>query len=143
MRSEDILNGLVTTLTGLTSTGSNVFREQAYDIDSAELPALVIYEGDDMVEQELSQSLIDWDLTIDIDATVRGDRDSVTTDLNTIKNEVQVALMADYTLGLSFVKMIQVVKSDAVLLSVNGDMPIAKKRLTYGIKYRTNWANFN
>lgn len=143
MRSEEILNALVDTLTGLTTTGNNVLREQFYDITPDSLPILIISEGEDVVEQELSQSFVDWDLIVDIDAAVRTDRDSAATDLNTIKNEVQIALMADYTLGLNFVKMIRVIKTSAPLISVEGDKPIVKKTLTYGIQYRTNWANFD
>ena len=144
MRTEDILDAIETALTGLATTGNNVQREQAYDIDAAAIPAIVIYEGEDAVTDQLMQSFIDWDLIVDIDVISRGDKDSAITEINTMRGEVHAALMADYQLGLSaIVKYIEATGTTRPEVSSEGDRPIVRQRLTYTVKYRTNWANFS
>jgi len=144
MRTEDILAAIESALTGLTTTGANVQREQAYGIEQSTLPFIVINEGEDIVEHELTQNFIDWVLTVDIDILARNDRDTVITELNTIRGEVHAALMVDYTLGLpGTVKYVGAVKTERPIVSADGDRPIAQQRLTYEVKYRSNWANFD
>ena len=144
MRTEDILDAIETALTGLATTGNNVQREQAYDIDAAAIPAIVIYEGEDAVTDQLMQSFIDWDLIVDIDVISRGDKDSAITEINTMRGEVHAALMVDYQLGLpTIVKYIEATGTTRPEVSSEGDRPIVRQRLTYTFKYRTIWANFS
>jgi len=144
MRTEDILEAIKDALTGLTTTDDNVQREQAYGIEQSALPFIVINEGEDIVEDELSQQFVDWSLTVDIDLLARNDRDTVITELNTMRGEVHAALMADYTLGLpNIVKYIRADRTERPIVSPEGDRPIAQQRLTYEVKYRSNWANFD
>jgi len=144
MRTEDILSGIETVLTGLATTQANVQRAQTYELEQAELPALVIAGGDDTVESQMTQSFIDWNLTVFIDIVSRGDIAAVVSELNTIRGEVHAALMGNYNLlPLDFVKYIEAVGTEQPNISIEGDKPIARQRLTYSVKYRTNWANFN
>ena len=41
-----------TTLTGLTTTGSNVFQSRVYPMESAGLPGLCIYTTDEAIEMQ-------------------------------------------------------------------------------------------
>lgn len=141
MRTEQILAAIETAVTGLTSTGSNVQREQAYDIESTSLPALIVYEAEDINESESSQAFINWSLNVDIDIHTRGDLSEAVTAINTIRGEVHAALMADYTLGLAFVQYIKAESTSRPTASIEGDRPIIKQRITYAVKYRTNWAS--
>jgi hypothetical protein len=144
MITEDILEAVKTTLTGLTTTGSNVQREQAYDIEQANLPFIVINEGEDIVEGQRAQAYIDWALTVDIDLLFRADKDTAITSINTMRNEVHTALMVDYTLGIpASVKYIGVVRTERPTVDASGDRPIVRQRVTYEIKYRSNWANLD
>lgn len=144
MRTEDILEAIETALTGLTTTTTNVHREQSYDIVVTELPHLVINEGEDSVEDQLLQSFTDWALIVDIDIVSRGDSDTAITQVNTIRGEVHAALMTDYQLGLpSVVQYIEPTGTSRPEVSIEGDKPIVRQRLTYTVKYRANWNNFN
>lgn len=140
---ENIMDAIKTQLTGLTTTGAYVQREQSYELNPAELPALIINEGEDRVEQEIAQSFIDWELMVDIDLFVRGTDTNVVTTLNTIRNEVHTALMVDYTLGITEVQFIRAQGTERPTIDVTGDMPLAKMRLSYLVKYRSNWANLD
>jgi len=143
LRAEDILEAVKTKLTGLTTTGSNVQREQSYDIEQDDLPFIIITEGEDVVEGQSTQSYLEWVLTVDIDILAREGHSTVVTLMNTIRGEVHTALMADFTLGLSYVKYISAVRADNPTVSPDGDRPIIKQRLTYEIRYRSNWANLD
>jgi len=141
MRTEDILGAIVTTLTGLTTTGGNVQREQDYDIEQADLPRIIITQGEDVVQNNLAQSYIDWQLTVDIDLLARGNKDDVVTVLNTMRGEIHAALMLDYQLGLgNIVKFIEAIRVERPIVDA-GDRTIIRQTLSYSISYRTNWAN--
>jgi len=142
MRTEDILQEIETKVTGLTTTLENVHREQSYDIAASALPHIVINEGEDTVEAQHTQAFTDWNLTVDIDLVARGDSDTVITQVNTMRGEVHAALMADYTLGLGYVKFIEAVSTTRPDVSIEGDKPIVRQRLTYTVNYRANWNNF-
>lgn len=144
MLAEDILTAIKTTLTGLTTTGTSVEREQAYDIEQSDLPFIIINEGEDIVESQSAQTYINWNLTVDIDLLFRGDKDTAITSINTMRNEVHTALMADYTLGIpANVMYIGVVRTERPTVDAAGDRPIVRQRVTYEIKYRSNWANLD
>lgn len=143
MRTEDILERIKTDLTGLVTTGSAVQRAQTYEIEQDQLPALVIIGAEDIVENQMMQSFIDWNFTVHVEIVSRGDIDAVVSELNTIRGEVHAALMANYNLlPLDFVKFVEAVGTEQPAISIEGDKPIARQRITYMVKYRTNWANF-
>lgn len=143
MRTEDVLEAIETLLTGLTTTTTNVKRAQVYDVPANKLPFLAISGGEDIVDNQLMQSFIDWNLTVFIDVLATGTTDALPALLNTIRGEVHAALMGDFQLSLAYVHFVAAVTSEQPEISVDGDKPIAKQRLTYMVKYRTNWANFN
>lgn len=142
MRTENILEAIQTTLNTITSVVGDVQREQSYDLLSTSLPHLIIYEGEDTVESENSQAYIDWSLTVDIDILTAGESDAAITAVNTLRGEIHAKLMADYTLGLGYVKYIRAASTERPTISVEGDKPIARQRITYEVKYRTNWNSF-
>lgn len=137
MRTEQILDAVVTALTDLTTTGENVKRAQVYNSSNDELPGLAVYMGTDVLITELITSFIDWELTIFIDARVKT-RDQVDELLNTIRGEVHAALMASPTLGLDFVHDTKPVMAGEPDLRGEGDQPIAIQRFEFAITYRTS-----
>ena len=138
MRTENILEAIKTTLQGTTSQ-NGVSREQSYDISSAEIPHVIVVEGEDNVEGERAQSYIDWILNVDLKVICRGESGTSVTLLNTIRGEIHTALMTDYTLGLAYVKFIRAVTTDRPTVSVEGDMPIVSQIFSYEVHYRSNW----
>lgn len=144
LRAEQILAAIASTLTGLTTTGANVQRAQIYPHELTKLPALSIFSGDDIPDSELDLNLIDWRLTVLIEATVKiapsytGYGTALETDLAQIRKEVHTALLADHTLGLAFV--LDVLPGTAQKPDLNGDaeIPIGSQILQFQVMYRSS-----
>lgn len=103
-RAESILEAVKTTLTGLTTTGTNVERSRVYPPDS--LPALSINKGKD--EREPNPSTMGTvESNIEIKIVVYVKSEAFTTDLNQICAEVYAAMMASNRLGLAYVEKLR------------------------------------
>lgn len=138
MRVEEIMDSIVSILTGLTTTGNNVVRGQVYDLAETQVPGLAIFMGEDILEDELSNSVYDWNLSIYIESKAAESTTQIDQVLNTIRGEVHAAIMADYTLGLNFVIDTDPVIAPEPDLSAIGAKPIGTQRLQYVVKYRTS-----
>lgn len=137
MKTEEIMDAVVSALTDLTTTGTNVKRAQVYNSSNDELPGLAVYMGQDTLTDELQTSFLDWELTIFVESRVKT-RAQVDELLNTIRGEVHAALMAAPRYSLSFVHDTKPVTASEPDLSGDGDQPIAIQRLEYAITYRTS-----
>ncbi|MEK9725756.1 MAG: hypothetical protein VW405_20050 [Rhodospirillaceae bacterium] len=106
-RAEQIVQAVITKVTGLTTTGSRVYRSRTADLADANLPALVVFMGPDQPRSDGGSSsfrYLDGDLTVAIEAVVKETSDTAAEQkLNLIRKEVAIALQADVTQGLSFV----------------------------------------
>ena len=148
-RAESILDAVETVLTGLTTTGSNVERGKVYGYQASELPALGLYMGADAPAAEYQTGIIDWELTIRIESMVSIDAannssltdSTVETQLNLIREEVHAAVMADHTLGLSYVIDIMPGAASEPILSGDGAEPTGSQIIEYLIHYRTSRAD--
>ncbi len=140
LRAEQILDAVKTNLTNLATTNKNVNRGRIYKYEDAGLPALNIVMGDDQIIDELVSGLFNWQLQVIIIVTIKT-IDELETRLNKIRKEVHVALMADYTQGLSFV--IDTAPSTATRpeLTGEGEKPTASQQLEFLITYRTSRAD--
>lgn len=135
-RAESILAVVITKLTGLTTTGTNVFRGRVYAIPDANLPALAVYQGEDKVIGQYAQAKYDCELTVNVDAIVKTSATQVDTLLNTIREQVVIALQADYTQGLAYVLNTIEGDTSAPELSGEGDKPSASVRMEWKLHYR-------
>lgn len=135
-RAEQIIDAVVTTLTGLTHTVDNVFRGRVHAVPEAKLPALCVYLGPDKQIGQYSQAKIDSELTILVEALVKTADEQVDQLLNQIRKEVTVALQADYTQGLSFVLNTLEGDTDAPDLSGEGEKPSAALKMEWKFHYR-------
>jgi hypothetical protein len=88
-----------TTLTGLSTTGSNVFESRVYPIENTKLPALVIY-----TKLETSEPIVigtDRVMSRELSVVVEGYAKATTNfddTIDTISKEVEEAIAADRTL---------------------------------------------
>ena len=89
-----------TTLTGLTTTGSNVFQSRVYPLQESNLPALLIYTKEESREAIVmgSNRVIERELTLAVEAYVKTNSNSDDT-IDTIAEEVETAIGADSTLN--------------------------------------------
>jgi len=134
---EQILDAIVTKVTGLATTGQNVARARVYQVDPSVNSSLTVMMGSDNVASILNNEKIDWELTVNVLSTVRA-TSGIDQTINSIRAEVHAALMADYTLGLPFVIDVVPVSADEPELSGDGDMKFAMQRMEYTVRYRTS-----
>lgn len=104
--AKQVLDAVVTACTGLTTTGSNVFRSRVHTMTESTLPALLIYSREDVFEEEEVGMQTDGNkgyhflLTLSIDAIEKDASETTAEDnLFEIRKEVQTALEADLTLS--------------------------------------------
>ena len=133
---KQIRDAIVTALTGLTTTGSNVFRSRIYPLESSKLPGLCIFTRSEAVEFDtltISRS-INRVMDVSVEAYVSATADYDNT-LDTIAVEVEEALAADVTLG-GLSKDMQTTAFE-VDFSGDGEQPVAVGRFTVTVQYRT------
>lgn len=133
---QQIRDDIVTTLTGLTTTGSNVFRSRIFPLEDTSLPALCIYTKSEVSEYDtigLPRS-VNRVLDVAVEAYVKGVSNYDNT-LDTIAVEVEEAIAADVTLG-GLAKDAQITAFEADFAG-DGEQPVAVGRFTVTVEYRT------
>ena len=70
-RVETVMAAVVTTVMGLTTTGTSVYRGNPYSVEASKLPCLHVEMGSENKTQEYAHGEADWDLDVAITATVR------------------------------------------------------------------------
>lgn len=133
---QQIRDDIVTTLTGLTTTGSNVFRSRIFPLEDTSLPALCIYTKSEVSEYDtigLPRS-VNRVLDVAVEAYVKGVSNYDNT-LDTIAVEVEEAIAADVTLG-NLAKDAQITAFEADFAG-DGEQPVAVGRFTITVEYRT------
>ncbi len=131
-----IRDAVVTRLTGLSTTGSNVFRSRIYPLENNKLPGLCIFTKSeattfDTLTRPRSISRV---LEIGVEAYVKAISNYDNT-LDTIAVEVEEAIASDVTFS-NLAKDTQVTSFDADF-SGDGEQPVAIGRFTIEVNYRT------
>lgn len=136
---EQIRDRVITLVTGLTTTGTNVFRSRVYPMEAAKLPGLCVYtqreSSEPMTMGMGSAPLLDRTLELVIEGYARANSDIDET-LDDIAIEVEEAIAADNT--LNDLAKYAYLESTEVSLVGEGDKPIGAIRLTYNIQYVTS-----
>lgn len=133
---QQIRDDIVTTLTGLVTTGSNVFRSRIFPLEQTNLPALCIYTKSEASEYDtigLPRS-VNRVLDVAVEAYVKGVSNYDNT-LDTIAVELEEAIAADITLG-GLAKDAQITAFEADFAG-DGEQPVAVGRFTVTVEYRT------
>ena len=127
---------VVTTITSLSTTGSNVYETRYFPLQTGNLPALIVYTLDETVEDyTLGQNTRTQfrALNLIIEAHCRGTA-NIDDTLDTIAEEVEEAMVTDISRGGN--------AKDTKLVSTEVDFDTASQktglmRLTYLITYNT------
>lgn len=131
-----IRDDVVTTLTGLATTATNIYRSRVYPLAANKLPGITIYTKSDASEYatNVRPRTILRTLTVVVEAYVQAlsDYDS---QLDTIAVEIEEALAADVTRG-GYAKDTRIVAFDAEY-SGDGDLPVASAVFTIEVLYST------
>lgn len=136
LRAEQIMDAITATLTGLTTTGSNVARGRVYALES--WPALTIYQGADIPLQNYvgPADYIDSDLAVTVRAHAKSASTQIDQVLNQIRKEVHIAMMTDETQGLSFVYITTPQGASDPILSGEAEQPGGMMDINFTIRYR-------
>lgn len=140
-RAETLIEQVRTNLTGLAATSDHVYRGRAYPLEPKNLPALLLYLGPDEPLALHSQTLLDSLLTLRIEARVKAPVAQLDTLLNEIREQVTVALQADYTQGLAFVLDTREGAAAEPDFSTESDQPVGSQVYTWQFLYRRSRTN--
>jgi hypothetical protein len=133
-RRQQIRETLATTLTGLTTTGANVFQSRVYSIEENKLPCLLIYTKDEESEPLAMNPprSIKKILNVIVEAYCKQNANFDDT-IDTITKEVEEAIYSD--------RLINNLAKDSFLISTEidynkeGDNPIGIVTMTFQIEY--------
>lgn len=133
---QQIRDRVATLVTGLPTTGANVYKMRRYALDDAKLPAICVYTTDE------SSSLITIGsrtlrrvINVVIDIIIKGSSTAVSDSIDTICVSAEEAMAADFTLnGLA---KSSVLTSSEIDVNVEGEKSIASARLVYAVEYVT------
>lgn len=133
---QQIRDEIVTTLTGLGTTGSRVYRSRVYPVADNKLPGLLVYTSTEDIETVTitpprTQMRA---LTLTVEAYVKG-VSNFDNQVDTIAEEVEAALAQDVTRG-GLAKDTTVTGFE-VEFNGDGDQPAAVGRLSVRIDYAT------
>ena len=128
--AKQILDQVVTTCTGLSTTGSNVFRSRVHTMIESSLPALLIYAREDILEEDATGMQTDGNkgnqymLSVSVDAMEKdASEPTAENNLFTIRKEVQTTMEADLTLS-GKCKDLWLVEANIEDRTGSGDSPI-------------------
>lgn len=133
---QQIRDNIVTTLTGLATTGSKVYRSRVYPVADNKLPGILIFTDTEEVETATityprTQNRI---LTVRVEVYVKG-VSNFDNQVDTISEEIEVALSTDVTRG--GLAKDTTVESFEVEFSGDGDQPVAIGRYSIRVEYAT------
>lgn len=131
---QQIREKIGTTLTGLTTTGSNVYESRVYPLENSTLPALIIYTKSETSEPIVigTQRLMSRELSVVVEAYAKA-TSNFDDSIDTISKEVEAAIAADRTLdGLAKDTYLE---STEIEFNAEGEKPLGYVSLTFLTNY--------
>ena len=123
-------------VTGLTTTGSNVFQSRVYNLEDSKLPAIIIYtksEDSELLEMGSTRTL-QRNLSLVVEAYVKANSNYDDT-IDTIAKEVEAVMGADVT--HNDLARDSFLDSTEINYNGEGEQPIAVMTMVYNIGYQT------
>ena len=131
---QQIRERIGTTLTGLTTTGSNVFESRVYPLEDSKLPALIIYtKSEESMPIEIgSNRTMERSLTVNIEGYVKANSNFDDT-VDTICKEVETAMATDITLnGLAKDSFLETTEIE---FNAEGEKPVCFVTMSFKVDY--------
>lgn len=134
-----IRDAVTSLLTGLPSTGFNVFKSRIRKLSSNELPALTIETNDEIIALEsATDDYVNFktlDLVIRVNAKVNSDLDTV---LDTCMLEVEQRLFLN-TVNNTLTGLVKDIELKTIKVQMNneGDQPIGEAAMLWTVNYFT------
>ena len=129
-----------TTLTGLTTTGSNVYESRVYPLENAKLPALIIYTKSETSEPIVigTDRVMSRELSVVVEGYAKATSDFDDT-IDTISKEVEQAIAADRTLDGKAKDTY--LESTEIEFNGEGEKPLGYVSLTFLTNYYVKETN--
>ena len=129
-----------TTLTGLTTTGSNVYESRVYTLQENTLPSLVIYTKSETSEPIVigTDRLMSRELLVLVEAYCKATSNFDDT-IDTISKEIEEAIAADRTLG--GLAKDTYLESTEIEFNAEGEQPVGFATLTFLTNYYVQETN--
>ena len=131
---QSIRERIGTLVTGLSTTGSNVFQSRVYPVEDASLPCLLVYTTSE--ESEVTEIASPRPMTRFLNVIVQGVVGATTPDdtLDDISKEVEVALAGD--VSINNLANNSFLSSTTIEFNSDGAKPIGTVMLNYIVEYR-------
>ena len=131
---QSIRERIATDVTGLTTTGSNVFQSRVYPIEDSKLPCLLVYTTSE--DSEVTEMASPRPMTRTLNVVVQGVVGATTPDdtLDLISKEVEVALAGD--VSINSLANNSFLSSTEIEFNAEGAKPIGTVILNYVVEYR-------
>ena len=131
---QSIRERIATDVTGLSTTGSNVFHSRVYPVEDASLPCLLVYTTSE--ESEVTEIASPRPMTRFLNVIVQGVVGATTPDdtLDDISKEVEVALAGD--VSINNLANNSFLSSTTIEFNAEGAKPIGTVMLNYIVEYR-------
>lgn len=133
-KADEILNAIVTELSGNTTCGFNVFRTRSQILPVDVLPAITVSQGEKSPTL-LQSSVTDTTMQIYIDIFCQLKGNSADETLNFIAKDVY-AILNRNLLSLSYVRDLLWTGDDTPFEQFDGDQPTATMRQSWQISFR-------
>lgn len=139
IKSEQIMAAAFTALDAVATF--TTFRAPLETIELADFPAVALYMGEDDPRGEDGFDNIGFYegvMVLNCDCYVEKGTTNIESALNAVRKAAHIAIMADSTLGLSFVLDTKPIGADEPELSVDGERIVATMRVKFQVEYRAN-----
>lgn len=137
---QQIRDRIIADVTGLTTTGANVYDSKLYNILQGELPALAVYTQNESSEiSTIAPNVtLDRELEVIIECYAEAN-ENIENTLDTIASEVENSLGTD--LSLNNLAITQFLSSTDIDFTSEGEKPLGICKLTYNVRYMNNVTN--
>ena len=131
---QSIRERVATDVTGLTTTGSNVFQTRFYPVESTSLPCLLVYTTSE--ESEVTEMASPRPMTRTLNVVVQGVVSATQPDdtLDLISKEVEIALAGD--VSINSLASNSFLSSTEIEINADGAKPVGTVMLNYVVEYR-------
>ena len=133
---QSIRGNIVAALTGLATTGANVYASRVYPIADGNLPGLAIYTNDESISYQTMtppRTLL-REMVISVEAYVKGVANYDAT-IDNIIAEIESALFVDITRGGN--ARDTMIAGIDIEFSGDGDQPLARVTVSVQVEYIT------
>lgn len=136
---QQLINAVVTRLTGLTTTSTRVFAErpEAYALQESDLPCLLIYDDGEpqVTDLVLHTRIVERTVTLRVEGLAKA-TSGLSTTLRTICSEVETALGTAVTVDSRAVDVLYR-RTDAIAPDADSDRPVGRIVLSFEAQLAT------